>query len=344
MTKLLFRRWYFSLPMLLVSLVVVFIASQTVKPDYSAKGHVQLIPPVGTTNNLGEQNPIKNPWFDLGYMALGNAAMIDVGSKSVLESLAEDGLTDNVTISMDRVPLFEVEAVGDSPEQATATVQRVIFLLSQAVEQRQNALKVPKSDTITTLALDDGSDVEVKTSKILRVLIVAGGVGLLLTAAVTIGLDAILRRRASRQEAQADLLATGGGRPSGGPGGAGNRRISPSLRSANPVPMPVLTIPNGHDAGWGSASPARSGPAGDQGFATGQSGPQAELDSVWFGSAGLTETAITPLNQPARAGADEAERVDQTLDVADRPLPSDATIILPLSNTKRGRDGRSGSR
>jgi hypothetical protein len=199
MTKLLFRRWYFSLPLLLATLALVAVAAVTVKPDYVATGHIQLIPPVGTTARDGAKNPITNPWFDLGYEALGNAAMIDVNKKSVLEQMVAAGLTDNVTITMEQVPLFEIEAVGESPQQATATVQRLMNLIGGAVQQRQQSLRVTKTDIISTLELDDGSEVETKSSKTMRVMVVAAGLGLLLTAGFTIGLDALLRSRAARR-------------------------------------------------------------------------------------------------------------------------------------------------
>ncbi len=199
MTKLLFRRWYISLPLLLAGLLLVGVASQVVKPDYSARAHIQLIPPPVVTGADGRQKPIKNQWFDLGYVALGNAAMIDVTRQSVLKQMVEEGLSDNVTVTMDRVPLIEIEAVGDSPEQATATAERMLALIKEAVAERQTSLQVSESDLITTLALDDGSEVEVQRSKVMRVMVVALGATLLLTAGVTVGVDAMLRRRARRR-------------------------------------------------------------------------------------------------------------------------------------------------
>ncbi|MDM4718575.1 hypothetical protein QTQ03_02790 [Micromonospora sp. WMMA1363] len=217
MTKLLFRRWRISLPLLLTVLVLVGVASQTVKPDYSAKAHIQLIPPPVVTLPDGQQKPIKNPWFDLGYVALGNAAMIDVTRQSVLKQMVADGLSDNVTVTMDRVPLFEIETVGNSPEQATATAQRMLALISEAVAGRQASLQVAESDLITTLAIDDGTEVEVQNSKLMRVMVVALGAGLLFTAGVTVAVDAWLRRRARRRTetgtGSADAEAEAGARP-----------------------------------------------------------------------------------------------------------------------------------
>jgi len=306
MTKLLFRRWYFSLPMLLVTLALVAVASVTVEPDYSAKGHIQLIPPAGTTASDGEKNPIKNPWFDLGYEALGNATMIDVNKKSVLEQMVADGLTDNVTVTMEEVPLFEIEAVGDSAAQATATVQRVMDAIAEAVLQRQQTLRVAKTETITTLKLDDGSEVEVKNSKTMRVAIVAAGLGLLLTAGFTIGLDALLRYRAGRRredEDSEDGPAIGSAHSDG--------RNDPAPPKASFESTQVVTQPR---PGGGRGERANGVP--EQPAARQSNGAP----------------------QRARASDGTEYRSKQVPTIEPEQAPIDATIVLPITPTRWKRD------
>ena len=48
LTRLLLRRWYFAVPMLLASVAVVVLAAKTVSPDYKSTGYVQLIPAPST--------------------------------------------------------------------------------------------------------------------------------------------------------------------------------------------------------------------------------------------------------------------------------------------------------
>jgi hypothetical protein len=203
LTKLLFRRWYFAVPMLLVSMVLVIGAAKTVDPDYSAKGYLQMIPPPGSREpeNPNARPRPRNPWLDLGYEALGTAALLKVVDKAGLERLAKAGLSDDVTVLMSEdSPLFEIEAVGSSAAQATATVQEIIKRLNENVAESQRVWGVFPEDTITTYTVDDGRNVEVVTTKMKRILIVAAGLGVLLTAATTIGLDALLRRRGRRDD------------------------------------------------------------------------------------------------------------------------------------------------
>jgi capsular polysaccharide biosynthesis protein len=314
MTKLLFRRWYFSLPLLLVTLACVAVAAVTVKPDYSSIGHIQFIPPVGTTAKDGTKNPIDNPWYDLGYEALANATVIDVTKKSVLEKMAEEGLSDNITVTTDQVPLFAIEVVGVSPEQATATVQYVQKGIADAVQQRQDTLRVPETDTITTLQLDDGTEVEEKSSKIMRVMVVAFGLGLLLTAGVTIGIDALLRWRAGRRREDEDEAPAGSAVGSVPPSGRTGTQMSSNYESNFEKTQAVIP-------------PAQPGPQ--------QGEPQQPARP-----AGNGKPAPAPPPQQRRAGSDGTYRSQQSAagngpDPRLEQAPADATIVLPPWGWKR---------
>jgi capsular polysaccharide biosynthesis protein len=202
LTKLLFRRWKISLPLLLISIGATAWVASTMKPDYSATGHVQMVPPVVTPDTADQLGHARNPWADLGPDALGEAVMITVRRDDVLKSLDRKGLSDTFTVTMDgRSPIITIEVVAKTPAQATGTVVEIAKLLDQAVVDQQATRRTPKNESITTLTLDAGDNVERVTSKLKRALIVVAGVGLLLTAAITIGIDALLRNRARRRAA-----------------------------------------------------------------------------------------------------------------------------------------------
>jgi hypothetical protein len=202
LTRLLLRRWYFAVPMLLLSVAAVVGAAMTVSPDYKAMGYMQLIPApsIGKMPDPKAKPRPANPWLDLGYAALGNASALTVTEQSSLEKLAADGYSDSVTVVLnERTPLFEIEAVGNSKQQATRTVQQVIKLLQTDIAAKQAQYGTLPEDTISTLVINDGSSPEQDSGKVKRVLIVAAGVGLLLTTGLTIALDYWLRRRKRRK-------------------------------------------------------------------------------------------------------------------------------------------------
>jgi hypothetical protein len=203
LTRLLLRRWYFAVPMLLASIGLVVLVAQSVAPDYKAMGYMQMIPApsAGKVPDPDAKPRPANPWLDLGYAALGNAAALSVTDERSLERLAADGYSDSVTVVLnERTPLFEIEAVGNSPKQATATVRQVIKLLQADIAAKQRQYNALPEDTISTLVINDGDAPTQESSKVKRVLIVAAGVGLLITTALTIALDYWLRSRARRRQ------------------------------------------------------------------------------------------------------------------------------------------------
>lgn len=275
LTRLLLRRWYFALPILLVSALTAVFVSKGVDPDYQSTGNVVLIPAPGDPSDSDpktstKQSRPKNPWLDLGYSALASAAILKVMDQKTLTDFGKEGLSESVTVTMaERSPIFIIEVVGNSPAQATATVREVIKVLADEVAAQQKRYGVLPPDTITTLTLTDGADVQVVTSKVKRVLIVTVGIGLILTAAGTIGLDVFLRWRRRRREAPLGAV-TGVAPAASGPEPAeedhdadANRAIRPrfvgSRRASTEETQVIGRIPSaGGDTASGRAT-TRSG-------------------------------------------------------------------------------------
>jgi hypothetical protein len=365
LTKLLLRRWYFALPMLLASMVLVYVAAQTVDPDYSAKGYLQMIPPSrpeAPADPEAKPRP-QNPWFLLGYEPLGTAAVLKVTEKAGLERLDAIGLTDEVTVVVrEDSPMFEIEAIGVTPAQATGTVREIIRQLNESIAESQRQYNVLPEDTITTLTLNDGGNVEVVTAKKKRVLIVAAGIGLLLTAAATIALDALARRRTRPPGHLADPdLALPGAPPGGHPAPiheGPTRTTAGELPHRVPGPVVQVLPAGGARAGYvpeyGRGGPAVAGPgpagstyAGAGLFGDGQ-GPAAPVAPPAHDPLLSLPPATLQLGWPPeqpRVGNDpvvtrmpgEAARSDSAADVDDDT--PDATIVLPLAYLSK-RDDR----
>lgn len=199
---MLLRRWYFALPLLLATLVAAVLVTGHVKPEYSAVGHLQMIPPAVVDSSPANVNKIRNPWATLGVAALGQAAIIKVTDPAVLDTLASGGYSGDVTIALDETVLV-ISVTGTTPGQATRTVQRIMVLLQEAIHTQQQEYRVPVAESISALALDDGSKVTVVSSKVNRAAAGTAGAGLLLMIGCTVGLDALLRRRALKRSGAA---------------------------------------------------------------------------------------------------------------------------------------------
>ena len=315
LTRLLFRRWYFALPMLLVSLASVAVVSRTVPPDYSATGHVTMIPPSQRTS-AETPGRVQNPWEELGFRALGQAVIIKLSEQKTLEDLVNAGFTDNFTVAMDdRTPLFTIESVGSSPDQAIATTRKVMSMIGEDVVARQTRYGVAGGDLITTLALDNGDTVVKITSKTTRVLLVATALGVLLSAAPTIAIDALLRRRArSRQAADGDLPGNDG------PGEAETVLSSLAKGKAKMVKPEPKGIKQ-QDAKSAKATEAN----GAKATAAGKASPAGNRAPVM-----VKYLDVEP--------AETVSNLDGATEMLPQKHPEDATIVLPLYGAKRSRD------
>jgi hypothetical protein len=279
----------------------------------------------------------RNPWIDLGYEALGTAALLKVTDKAGLERLVNAGLTDDVTVVIsDDSPLFEIEAIGNSAGQATATVREIIRRLNENVAASQKQYGVHPEDTITTLTLDDGGNVEVVTTKLKRILIVAAGVGVLLTAAGTIGLDALLRRRDRRRLGFPD--------PDLGPGPSGPP--PPRLPDVAARPNPTASMPRrawrDNDLGLPPSSappPVLSLPAAPSHdrprLSFDEPGPPISTPRPYPEERRRPQPYIAPDDAPPPRGEHRPDGLD------DEDVPADATIVLPLAYLSKRDDRKS---
>jgi hypothetical protein len=349
LTRLLFRRWYFAVPILLVSALIAVLVARSVEPDYRATGNAVLIPAPGDPGDAEARaqnkaiNRPPNPWGDLGFNALGQAAILQVMRQETLAQFKSAGLSDSITIQMDiRSPIFIIEAVGKSPEQATNTVRAVIKELSAEVAAQQASYGVMPQDTITTRTLTDGADVETVTSKVKRVLVVIAGLGLLLTMAGTIGIDVLLRWLRNRRRPESiDGVAGPDEEPDTAPGPVIQPRfVATRAAAGNSDETQVIgRIPstraatNGHVQLAKAAVPA-AGAAPAAGPASGRAAAR-----------GSGRSSVRIENGAARRSGEPDENHGSN----GKPQPvsgAEATIILPIprSQWSRGNDDRNGGR
>ena len=227
-TKLLARRWKIALPLLLVSAVFTTVTVIQVKPDYVGTAYVQLVPPAApkSTNPEGQLASAeqRNPWLDQGLQTLGNAAIVQVLDLSVVQEFERTGYADTYTVTMgSNTPLVTFEITGNSARQSRDTAEKLVTIFTDSVARLQSSLGVKDENLITVKRLDLGANVKKSTSKVKRALVAVAVAGILLSAGLTIAIDAWLRRRRKSGDAEADepeatsattRLPTGGTPPS----------------------------------------------------------------------------------------------------------------------------------
>jgi capsular polysaccharide biosynthesis protein len=303
LTKVIFRRWQIALPMLLLTAGMTFAAVSVVQPDYVATAYVQLVPPVPQTKPGQASADQRNPWLGQGLETLGNAAIITVLDQSVVDGFKAAGLSDSYTMEMgSSSPMLKIEVVGKTRKQAEDTTNQVVARFSASITSLQTAYGVATPDLITTRRLDLGTNVEKSDGNVKRALIAVAVAGLLLTAGLTVGLDAWLRSRSRRRSsAIVSVVEMGGtyGRPVG---------------MARPATRPQTGFPHQPWAGLAiSAGPNGSGGAPVE-WRNGSAGP----------------------GTPDDGKKTEAAQADAVIEGAEVDLAEDATIVLPGANWHNG--------
>lgn len=198
LTKLVFRRWYVAVPLLVLTGIAAAYTTYNVKPDYKATAYVQLIPPpeASITTNIKE---LRNPWLDLGLGVLNTAATYATVDRQFLNQLKTRGMSDNVVITNGYpAPIATVEVIGSSKEMAMGTAGEVVKRFNDVVKSLQDDYAVQTKGRILTRRLDTGNNLEETGGKVKRALVAVAGAGALLTAGLTVAFDAVLRRRKRR--------------------------------------------------------------------------------------------------------------------------------------------------
>jgi hypothetical protein len=200
-SRVLIRRWYLSLPLLLLTAAVTVLTASYVRPDYVGTTHVSLLPPVAQRSPVDGQTMRVNPW---DTERLTTAVIVRLNTKSLADQVQAEGLTGVWEAGLDQNynnSIIRIEVTSPTPAQARLTMARLLREVDDEVMRQQ--IRYPgltPEDKITTTRLDLGMDVVADTGNVKRAVVVVCLVGLLLTTAVTLSVDALLRRRARRRQ------------------------------------------------------------------------------------------------------------------------------------------------
>jgi hypothetical protein len=235
LTKVIFRRWYVGLPLLALTATVCLLTWNRSAPDYTATSYVQLMPPTVSAQSAASSNEIINPWLTggLGLESLNSAATLVTLDATFLKSLKDRGYSENVSITEGYPnPVATIVVVSSSKEETQATTQLVVDRYVAAVDKLQTDRGVQDKNTVKTLRLDNGSNIEATTGKIKRAVIAEAAVGLMSMIGVAMAVDTAIRRRQRRREGDPETITGIHERPT--PESAPRSPVDPPLMGSRP--------------------------------------------------------------------------------------------------------------
>jgi capsular polysaccharide biosynthesis protein len=203
-TRLILRRKFIALPLLLLTIIASVALIAVVKPAYVLTSYVQLVP---STDAGGAGD--NNPWNNLGVNALSQAAMYATEDQTFLQSLPAQGAASDIAIDVGYPnPVITFTITGNSPEQAKKTTDLIVARYTAQTQALQDQFNVHTIDLITTQRLDQGENLTTSNGKRYRDAVLAFAFGILLTLGLTIGIDARARRKVSAAADAVRIAAT----------------------------------------------------------------------------------------------------------------------------------------
>jgi hypothetical protein len=185
-------RWYVTLAGVLVTIALCVGAASVVPVQYEAKSVTVLIPPPTTT----AANPYTNLTSVTGLTDVLGQALTAPESTAAVKKAGNVGtytVTNDVSTSG---PLVLITALSDSPEHARNLANFVTDLVPGTLIKLQNALSDLASKSYITSRVINPVDktIAVKKNRT-RAMIVAAGVGLLLTVLLVAAVERFASRR-----------------------------------------------------------------------------------------------------------------------------------------------------
>lgn len=195
------RRWYVLVLGLLTIAGLVFLTLRFVPVTYDAKSSILLLPPASAAEKSG------NPFLDLGGLdlvagVLGKSLTDSESVRSIIPSDSKGEYTVEKDASVSG-SVLEVAASGASPKDAFATLDAVLALASERLDQLQTAAGAQADAHVRLMVITNNTVAEPNIASLVRALIVVVAAGLSLTLLLTVTIDsAVRRRRAKKVERQ----------------------------------------------------------------------------------------------------------------------------------------------
>ncbi|MBX6357610.1 MAG: hypothetical protein IRZ05_17380 [Micromonosporaceae bacterium] len=272
--RLLARRWRVSVPLFALTCAATLVAAFHVRPEYAGTAYVSLLQPGVRRAAAGGQTLKVNPW---DRQTLASAVVVRLNSRSTADRIRAEGYGRKWRAGLaDHAPsVVAIEVISPTRALARSTLRRLLREVAEEVDRQQARYPdFDPEDRITTSPLDPEGEVEPSTANVWRATAGVAIAGLLLTAAATASVDALLRHRARGWPGAAGdprvPLATGASpvaRARGGEGSADTEATQPVVITGAPrqapIPGPAAVPPAPAAPAARASSDADRGPAQD---------------------------------------------------------------------------------
>jgi hypothetical protein len=206
--RVLLRRWYVVVPMLLLTVVGCVAAWLLIAPTYVLKASVLFLnPAIATDPDTG----VRNPYVDFGNLTIPARVVSDVMAQGhVREELVDQGAAPTYEVALEGSvsPLLMVNVQADSEAQALLTGELVVQRIGAELQRRQQALNAPPVTYITPEVISPPVEAHPTYASHLRAIAGILGLGGLLSVSAAFLVEAAFSSR--RRDEGASQVAVAG--------------------------------------------------------------------------------------------------------------------------------------
>jgi capsular polysaccharide biosynthesis protein len=192
------RRWYAVVFGVVMTALAAVLMLRVVPVTYDAHASMLLLPP---TKTVTESNG--NPFLVLGGLdTVAGVLSLSLTDSATVSKIAPPSSKTTYTVAPDQgIPgsVVDISTSARSATEALALLHTVEDLSTQRLAELQNQVNAPEGSQARIMVITDNNKANPNISALSRALIVVVAVGLVLTFLLTISLDAIIRRRATRK-------------------------------------------------------------------------------------------------------------------------------------------------
>lgn len=239
MARVLRRRWYVLLPLLILAGVLTAGVQKSIPKQYQSIGMVSLLASQqsikGTSQLPGTNNPFLS--YDSSLNDTADFLVRRVEAGPAAQQLAAAGVgAYSVELAASQGPFIDLTTVGANPQSAKAAMTTLIAFTAQQLQALQQQQGVPAQNMITSAVIVPASAATAQNKKRIQDTLGAGAAGLALALLVTFALDSV--GRAGRRRRRRPVAA---GRPEAA-GPEADPRPAPAAEFGG-VPDAELTAP-----------------------------------------------------------------------------------------------------
>ena len=195
MLRVLVRRWYVIVPMLLMTALGGWLVTSMMEPEYESTASLVLLGP-----NMGKEGAV-NPYLDFGGSHETTAFVLasNLSSETVVERLYEAGATGTYLVTASGGPIIGVQATGRDEAEAMRTGQVVVTAVTDELRVLQERAGGPPESFLRAETVLYPDTASFRVGSKIRVLVAIGVLGIAASLSVTFAFESISRARQQRR-------------------------------------------------------------------------------------------------------------------------------------------------